>query len=192
MYVRCRPYFRGIFILSVCTVQQHEMRATAVQLSQECSDEALLQLSTEIAGYNIYKHRLGLSDAEIEDIDQNPQTFFSVPGKFYAALKRWKRRSIDFDNPSNSAATYGRLVEIAAKIMDGEAVRSIHKACVKHTSELPNTTWHNTCHLSLLHHTIQMQEELFTLTLPPSSLQALLSQSLSATKAAIRLRIKTK
>ena len=104
-------------------------------MSQHCSDEALLQLSTEIAGYGNYKHRLGLSDAEIEDIDQNPQTFFSVPGKFYAALKKWKRRSIDFDNPSNSTATYGRLVAIAAKNEDGEAIRSIHKACVKHTSE---------------------------------------------------------
>ncbi|XP_064386915.1 uncharacterized protein LOC135335371 isoform X2 [Halichondria panicea] len=116
------------------SVHHHETTATAAQLSQHCSDEALLQLSTEIAGYGNYKHRLGLSDAEIEDIDQNPQTFFSVPGKFYAALKKWKRRSIDFDNPSNSTATYGRLVAIAAKNEDGEAIRSIHKACVKHTN----------------------------------------------------------
>ncbi len=58
-------------------------------MSQECSDEALLdlQLSTEIAGYDNYKHRLG---AEIEDIDQNPLTFSSVPGKIYAALKSVK------------------------------------------------------------------------------------------------------
>ncbi len=119
-----------------CTVH-NETTATAAQLSQECSDEVLLQLSTEIAGYNRYKHRLGLSDAEIEAIDLNPATFYNIPGRFYTALKKWKSKSIDLDDPSNSTATYGRLVEIAAKIEDGEAVRTIHKACVKHASELP-------------------------------------------------------
>ena len=116
------------------TVQQHETTATTAQLSQECSDEALLQLSTEIAGYDKYKLRLGLSDAEIENIDQ---TIDNIPGRFHAALKKWKSKSIIFDNPSKSSATYGRLVEIASEIEDGEAVRSIHKACVKDTCELP-------------------------------------------------------
>ena len=106
--------------------------ATTAQLSQECSDEALLQLSTEIACYGNYKHRLGLSDTEIEDIDQNPQTFLSVSGKFYAALKKWKCKGIDFDNPSHSTATYFRLVEIAKEMKDGKAIRSIHTACVTH------------------------------------------------------------
>ena len=45
------------------------MTATAPRLSSECWDDALLQLSTEIAGYDRYKHRLGLSDAEIGAID---------------------------------------------------------------------------------------------------------------------------
>ncbi len=111
--------------------------ATAYQLSQECSEEALLQLSTEIAGYNKYKHRLGLSRAEVDEIDNDPRNFYSVPDKFFAALKKWKSKSIDFDNPLNSTATYSRLIEIAVKIEDGEAVRSIHKTCAKHTSELP-------------------------------------------------------
>ena len=109
------------------------MIATAAQLSSECSDEALLQLSTEIAGYDRYKHRLGLSDAEIDAIDQSPSMVDNIP---HAALKKWKSKSIIFDNPSNSTATYGQLVEIAAKIEDKEAIRSIHKACVEHTSEL--------------------------------------------------------
>ena len=119
----------------ICTVQPHEtiVTATAAQLSQECSDEALLQLSTEIAGYDRYKHRLGLSDAEIGAIDL---TIVGIPGKFLAALKKWKSKNILQFNPSNSTATYGRLVEIAAKIEDGGAVRSIHKACVEHTCEL--------------------------------------------------------
>ena len=121
-----------------CTVQQCETTATAAQLSQECSDEALLQLSTEIAGYNTYKHRLGLSDAEIYAIDRSPSMIDNNPWKFYTALKKWKNKSIGEMYPSNSTATYGRLVEIAAKIEDGEAVRSIHKACVEHTSELPS------------------------------------------------------
>ena len=119
----------------ICTVQQRETTATAAQLSQECSDEALLQLSTEIAGYDKYKLRLGLSDAEIENIDQTIDN--NIPGRFHAALKKWKSKSIIFDNPSKSSATYGRLVEIASEIEDGEAVRSIHKACVKDTCELP-------------------------------------------------------
>ncbi len=105
--------------------------ATAAQLSQECSDEALLQLSTEIAEYNNYKYRLGLSDAEIKGIDQNP-TFSSVSGKFYAVLKKWKSKSVDFENPLNSTATYCRLVDIAKQLKDGTAFRSIHTACVKH------------------------------------------------------------
>ncbi len=130
----CVVIFRKLFL--ICTVQQHETTATAAQLSQECSDEALFQLSTKIAGYDRYKHRLGLSDAEINEIDKDPRTFYSDKGKFYAALKNWKSKSIDFDNPSNSAATYGRLVEIASKLEDGEAIRSVHKACVKHTSKI--------------------------------------------------------
>ena len=123
-----------ICICFICTVQQCELTATTAQLSQECSDEALLQLSTEIAGYDRCKHRLGLSDAEIENINQ---TIDNIPGRFHAALKKWKSKSIIFDNPSKSSATYGRLVEIASEIEDGEAVRSIHKACVKDTCELP-------------------------------------------------------
>ena len=119
----------------MCTV--HETTATSAQLSQECSDEALLQLSTEIAGYDRYKYRLGLSDAEIGAIDRSPSIVDNIPGRFHAALKKWKSKSIIFDNPSKSSATYGRLVEIASKIEDGEAVRSIHKACVKDTRELP-------------------------------------------------------
>ena len=120
-----------------CTVQPHEtiVTATAAQLSQECSNEALLQLSTEIAGYDTYKHRLGLSDAEIGAIDQ---IIVNIPGRFHAALKKWKSKNILQINPLNSTATYGRLVEIASEIEDGEAVRSIHKACVEHTSELPS------------------------------------------------------
>ena len=92
-------------------------------------------MSTEIAVYDRYKHRLGLSDAEISAIDR---TVDNIPGRFHAALKKWKSKSIILDNPSNSTATYDRLVEIATKIEDGEAVHSIHKACVEHTSELPS------------------------------------------------------
>ncbi len=122
---------------NVCFIYTaHETTATAAQLSQECSDEALLQLSTEIAGYHKYKHRLGLSDAEIYAIDQSPSTVDNIPGRFHTALKKWKSKSIVEMHPVKSSATYDRLVEIAAKIKDGEAVRSIYKACVEHTSKL--------------------------------------------------------
>ncbi|XP_064407459.1 uncharacterized protein LOC135352216 isoform X2 [Halichondria panicea] len=117
-------------------VQPHEtiVTETAAQLSSECSNEALLQLSTEIAGYHKYKHRLGLSDAEIYAIDQSPSMIDNIPGRFYTALKKWKSKSIVEMYPLKSSATYGRLVEIASEIEDGEAVRSIHKACVEYTN----------------------------------------------------------
>ncbi|XP_064407523.1 uncharacterized protein LOC135352263 [Halichondria panicea] len=115
------------------SVQQRETTATTAQLSEECSDEALLQLSTVIAGYNDYKHRLGLSDAEVYAIDQSPSMIDNIPGRFYTALKKWKSKSIVEMYPLKSSATYGRLVEIASEIEDGEAVRSIHKACVEYT-----------------------------------------------------------
>ncbi len=107
------------------------------QLSQECSPEALLDLSTKIAGYEKWKHRLGLSAPEIENIDKNPATFNDISGRFYAALMKWRSKSIDFDNLSNSSATYYRLMEIAKEIKDGNAGRIIREVCVKHTSKLP-------------------------------------------------------
>ena len=111
--------------------------ATAAQLNQECSNEALRLLSTKIVGYSKYKHKLGLSSADIDEIDNDPRNFNSAHGKLHAALLKWKSKSIDLDNPSNSTATYGRLVDIAKEDKDGEAIREIHKACVKHTSKLP-------------------------------------------------------
>ncbi len=110
--------------------------ATAAQLNQECSNEALHQLSTQIVGYRKYKYVLGLSSADIDEIETDPR-IFSLHGKLHAALLKWKSKSIDLDNPSNSTATYGRLVDIAKEVKDGEAIREIHKACVKHTSKLP-------------------------------------------------------
>ena len=107
--------------------------ATAAQLNQECSDEALHQLSTQIVGYEEYKHVLGLRDADINEIDKDPRIFHSSQNKFYAALLKWKNNSIDVDNPSKSTATYSQFVEIAKEVKDGKAIRKIHKACIKHT-----------------------------------------------------------
>ena len=84
-------------------------------------------MSTEIADYDGFKFRLGLSDAEINGIDR---TIVDIPGRFYAALRKWKSKGI-----FNSTATYGRLVEIARKKEDGDAFRSIHKACIEHASK---------------------------------------------------------
>ncbi|XP_064395955.1 uncharacterized protein LOC135342984 isoform X6 [Halichondria panicea] len=98
---------------------------TVAQLNQQCSNDALLQLSAKIADYNGFKVRLGLSDAEINAIDL---TISDIPGRFYAALKKWKSKGM-FD----STATYGRLVEIARILEDGEAFQSIKRACIEHT-----------------------------------------------------------
>ncbi len=114
---------------------------TAAQLNHECSNEALRLLSTKIVGYNKYKHKLGLSSADIDEIDNDPRNFYNSQGKCYAALLKWKSKNIDLDNPSKSTATYARLVEIAKEDKDGEAIREIHKACVKYVSKLH--VWHN-------------------------------------------------
>ncbi len=108
--------------------------ATEDQLGQECLDEALLTLSKHIPGYQKYKHYLNLSPAEIDEIDHDPRIYSSEQGKLHSALRKWKSKSIDMDNPSQSTATYARLVAIAREKNDGEAVRHIHKACVQHTS----------------------------------------------------------
>ncbi len=107
--------------------------ATAAQLSHECSNEALHQLSTQIVGYGKYKHVLGLSDAEIHEIETDPRNFHSAQGKFHVALLKWKNNSIDFEKPSKSTATYSHFLEIAKEGKDGKAIRKIHKACIKHT-----------------------------------------------------------
>lgn len=106
-------------------------KATEAQLSLECSDQALNQLSAEIAGYNKYKYMLGLSDAVINEIDHDPNTFFSTQGKFYSALKKWKTRNLD-----TKTATYNRLVQIAKSTNDGDARRKIHRACVNAGNQL--------------------------------------------------------
>ncbi len=110
-------------------------------MNHECSNEALRLLSTKIVGYNKYKHKLGLSSADIDEIDNDLRNFYSSQGKCYAALLKWKSKNIDLDNPSKSTATYARLVEIAKEDKDGEAIREIHKACVKYVSKLH--VWHN-------------------------------------------------
>ncbi len=71
---------------------------TATQLSQ-LRVLGWSQLSTEITGYNKYKHKLGLSRADIDEIDNDPRDFYS------AQRLKWKNKSIDFDNPSKLSAT---------------------------------------------------------------------------------------
>ena len=101
---------------------------TVAQLNHECSNEALCLL-------------LGLSSADIDEIDNDPRNVYSSQGKCYTALLKWKSKNIDLDNPSKSTATYARLVEIAKEDKDREAIREIHKACVKYVSKLH--VWHN-------------------------------------------------
>ena len=113
--------FAYFFIFTVQT------EATAAQLSQQCSNDALIQLSTEIADYNGFKVKLGLSDAEINAIDQSPVT---INGRFYAALKKWKSKGM-FDR----TATYGRLMEIAKKKGDAFAFQRIQSTCTKYASK---------------------------------------------------------
>ncbi len=107
--------------------------ATEDQLCQECSDEALLTISTSIDGYEKYKHRLELTDSEIDEIENDPRTIETQHGKFHSALKKWKSKNIDMDNPSQSTATYARLVAIAKEANDEKALHFIHNTCLEHT-----------------------------------------------------------
>ncbi len=107
-----------------------QTEATAAQLSQQCSNDALVQLSTEIADYNGFKVRLGLSDAEIVGIDL---TISNIPGRFYAALKTWQSTGM-LETPA-TYGTYGRLMEIARDKKDGFAFQSIQRACIKYASK---------------------------------------------------------
>ena len=109
--------------------------ATEAQLSEECSDEALKDLSNVLSSYHSYRYMLGLTDVEINEIDNDPRTFYSTQAKFFSALKKWKSKNIDFDCPSRSNATYARLLEIAKKARDGLSVRQINKVCVEAASK---------------------------------------------------------
>ena len=58
---------------------------TATQLSQ-LRVLGWSQLSTEITGYNKHKHKLGLSRADIDEIDNDPRDFYSAQGL------KWKNK----------------------------------------------------------------------------------------------------
>ncbi len=109
-----------------------QTEATAAQLSQQCSNDALIQLSTEIADYNGFKVRLGLSDAEINAIDQTPATINDIQGRFLTALKTWQSTGM-LETPAT--CTYGRLMDIARNKKDGFAFKSIQRACIKYAGK---------------------------------------------------------
>ncbi|XP_064387495.1 uncharacterized protein LOC135335838 [Halichondria panicea] len=111
------------------TKPEVQTEATAAQLSQQCSNDALIQLSTEIADYNGFKVRLGLSDAEINAIDQTPATINDIQGRFLTALKTWQSTGM-LETPAT--CTYGRLMDIARNKKDGFAFKSIQRACIKY------------------------------------------------------------
>ncbi len=99
------------FIITVQT------EATAAQLNQQCFNDTPFQLGTIIADHNSFKVGLGLSEAEINVIDQSPVT---GPVRLYAALKMWQSRGIIV---STATCTYSRLMEIARN-KDGFAFQS--------------------------------------------------------------------
>lgn len=99
--------------------------ATKEQLKLVCSDKTLNTLSKEIAGYESYKYMLGLTEVEIEDIEDEAKKSST---KFYLALRKWKKKK-----PYN--ATFAALIKVFRNNNDGEAVRKVHKHCIEQYKE---------------------------------------------------------
>ena len=97
---------------------------TNEQLDKECEEIHLEQLAQSIVEYRKYGSRLGLTRADIREIEQQPALVFSMKDKTAAVFKEWHRRS-----PSH--ATYRALVEVALKLEDGSSAIKICKLCVE-------------------------------------------------------------
>ena len=109
------------------TIPQRLKRRTGVtvkQLKTECDDLRLHELSEHIVDYRKYGPWLGLSDADIEDIEGNPYTFSSKKLKAAEVFKKWHRKK-------GCEATYLQLLEVALKLNDGSGAEKICQICAE-------------------------------------------------------------
>ena len=103
------------------------MGVTDEQLDRECDDEGLDHLGRNIAGYVEYANGLGLTQAEIGNLDGNVNIAHSTQLKLAAAFKLWKSKC----KADSLPATYRSLLEKALKINDGNGAEMICKTCLK-------------------------------------------------------------
>ena len=104
---------------------KQRMNVTDERLDEECEDEDLDSFGRSIDGYMKYACRLGLSEAEISDIDGDIRIAHSNMLKLAFAFKRWKSKC----KASNLPATYRSLLKVALKLEDGNAAEEICRAC---------------------------------------------------------------
>ena len=97
---------------------------TVKQLNAECDDQRLHELSEYIVDYRKYGPWLGLSDADIEDIEGNPYILSSKKLKAAEVFKKWHRMK-------SCEATYLQLLEVALKLNDGSGAEKICQICAK-------------------------------------------------------------
>lgn len=99
---------------------------TKEELNKNISDDSIFNLSQNLAGYSIFKHMMGLSAADIENIDK--ESFDDLKLKFYAALMKWSTENLYCEDPEKRP-TFGNLIKIAERKRDGIAAQIIRKEC---------------------------------------------------------------
>ena len=101
------------------------MNVTDEQLNIECEDKDLDHLGRNIAGYMKYATGIGLTQADIEAIDQNVKIANDTKLKLAAAFKMWKSKC----KVKSLPATYQVLLKVALELEDGNGAEEICKTC---------------------------------------------------------------
>ena len=101
------------------------MNVTNEQLNRECEDEGLDHLGRNIAGYMKYATGIGLTEADIEVIDQDTRVANDARLKLAAAFKMWKTKC----KANSLPATYQVLLKVALKLEDGNGAEKICRTC---------------------------------------------------------------
>ena len=103
------------------------MNVTDEHLDRECEDEDLDHLGRNLAGYMEYANGLGLTQAEIGNLNGNVNIAHSTQLKLAAAFKLWKSKC----KADSFPATYQSLLKVALKLKDGNGAEMICKTCLE-------------------------------------------------------------
>ena len=106
---------------------KQRLDVTDKQLNRECEDEDLNHFGQNIAGYMEYATGLGLTQAEIGNLDGNVNIAHSTQLKLAAAFKLWKSKH----KADSLPVTYRSLLKVALKLKDGNGAEEICRTCRK-------------------------------------------------------------
>ena len=106
---------------------KQRLDVTDKQLNRECEDEDLNHFGRSITGYVEYANELGLTQAEIGNLDGNWSIAHSTQLKLAAAFKLWKSKC----KADSLPATYRSLLKVALKLKDGNGAEEICRTCRK-------------------------------------------------------------